>query len=202
MIELNVFLQFIQSVGVAAAIVAILAGIWFYMTRGGYVSSKADADTQSTMTRLALMDRERSIALEDHRYRNLKQSTKLMLRIQSLEVSVREVPGLRTEVKELREKLERAIEERDEALRENARLEGRIEVLEQHIKKLEDELRRLRGHVTDDETAVEEDIDRTNPLIEYRHIRGRGTGRPTRGNRGDDDDSGDDGDERDGDPTG
>ena len=194
MIELNVLGQLIQSIGLAGTVILVLLGIWFYRERGGYSSSQADAGQQAAVTQMALAAQERAIQLEDHRYRNLKQNTKLLMRVQQLEVNLMRLPVVEAEVVQLKKELHRTRQERDDALLalseeqvHNARLIGRIDALEKHILKLERKLRRLESYERDKMELLDDDFDydSTDVLHTYRDL-SAGGGDAGAGDNGDD----------------
>ena len=200
MIELNTLLQLFQTLGLAGTVIVVLLAIWFYMTRAGYSSSKADADQQAVVSQIALTWQTRGTQLEDDRYRSLKQNYKLLMRVQLLEAQLMRLPVVEAEVFRLKEELKKTQQERDDlkvALREKelaeAQLIGRIQALEEHIAKLEKQIRSLTGEnipYIDDEL----DIDRTAQLYHTGQITGAGRDRGTDS----DTDDGSDGDTRDG----
>lgn len=197
MIELNVFIQFIQAVGISGFVVVTLLAIWFYRERGGYASSKADADQQAVVSKIALTWQERGAQLEDERYHSLKQNYKLLMRVQLLEAQLMRLPVVEAEVFRLKKELAQTRQERDdlkEALREKeiaeAKLLGRIEALEAHIIKLEAMIRSLTNETDIPHIDDELDIDRTNPLYHTGQLRsgrdGRADGDTDDGNGGGD----------------
>jgi hypothetical protein len=206
MVELSGLIQLIQTVGVGAFIAVMVALIWFYMTRSGYVSSSADANQQTTITKMALATYERNVRLEDTRIREQRQSMRLLMRLQRLEAELARLPKLEADMSRLRKELKETQRERDEAVEqltlerlENAKLVGRIEALEKHIDKLESQIRRLQRYETEKLDVLDDSG------IDVRHVHddimGAGGDGGTGGDSGDDG-TADGGGDGDGDYTG